>query len=168
MTSLWLSIAALLVVAVIFISWPLLRYRKASKSPALNEDEINFRLTENVRIFREHLSELENSFSSQAIDEKQFAQLKLELERNLLEDEASLRSMHKNSSQFLGLKFNVAFFAIVLIGGIFFYLKHGSADDVKIQTLQTQKMQLDYEDMVQNRDPDPARAQPPRRGVAAR
>ena len=66
MTSLWLSIAALLVVAVIFISWPLLRYRKASKSPALNEDEINFRLTENVRIFREHLSELENSFSSQA------------------------------------------------------------------------------------------------------
>ncbi|RYZ79139.1 MAG: c-type cytochrome biogenesis protein CcmI, partial [Moraxellaceae bacterium] len=145
MTSLWLALVALLICAIAFVMWPLWRYRKASISAALNEDEVDVRLNENVRIFHEHLSELENSLSSQAINQEQFAQLKLELERNLLDDEASLRSLHKNSSQRLGVKFVLAFFTLIFIAGVFFYQKHGSANDVKIHALQEEKIQQDWE-----------------------
>lgn len=158
MMNLWLTFAGLLVIAVIFIAWPLWRHRRSATNPALDQDEVSARLAENVRIFREHLNELENNLASQAIDEPQFAQLKLELERNLLEDEASLHALQKKSSQRLGAKVIAGFCALVLLGGFFFYLKHGSATDVYIQSLQQEKLQQDYQDMLQNRDPNPARA----------
>jgi cytochrome c-type biogenesis protein CcmH len=148
---------------LLFIGWPLWRYRKTAKTPVLNNDEINFRLAENVRIFREHLAELENNLATQAIDATQFAQLKLELERNLLDDEASLRALHKNTSslslqKLLGIKTIVIFFALILLGGIYFYHTHGSAPDVEIQALQHEKMQQDYQAMLQNHEPNPETA----------
>ncbi|HOY22068.1 MAG TPA: tetratricopeptide repeat protein, partial [Cellvibrio sp.] len=103
--------------------------------------------------------ELENSLASQAIDEAQFAQLKLELERNLLDDEASLHALQKKSSQYLGVNLVLGFCALMLIGGVFFYQHHSSSEDVYIQTLQQEKLQQDYQDMLQNRDPNPARVQ---------
>lgn len=158
MINLWLTLAALLLLAFVFIAWPLWRHRRSARNPALDRDEVSARLAENVRIFHEHLAELENNLASQAIDEPQFAQLKLELERNLLEDEASLHALQKKSSQRLGAKVVIGFCALVLLGGIFFYHKHGSVPDVYIQSLQQEKLQQDYQDMTQNRDPNPARA----------
>ena len=158
MINLWLALGGLLLLAVIFVVWPLWRHRHSASLAAVNETEINQRLSENVRIFREHLVELENSFASQAIDEQQFAQLKLELERNLLEDEASLRSLSVRSSKKFGIKTAAAFCVIVLLGGIFFYQKHGSADDVQVYALQSEKMQQDYQDMLADRQPDPSLA----------
>lgn len=159
MIDLWFGILILLLVAVAFIIWPLWRYKNSAATPALDQAEIQTRLDENVRIFREHLAELENSLTSQAIDEVQFAQLKLELERNLLDDEASLYALQKKSSQYLGVNLVLGFCAVILIGGVFFYQYHGSSEDVYIQTLQQEKLQQDYQDMLQNRDPNPARAQ---------
>ena len=159
MMALWLALAGLLLLAGLFVGWPLWCYKNSMASPALDQAEIQARLDENVRIYREHLAELENSLSSQAIDEAQFAQLKLELERNLLDDETSLHALHKHSSQYLGKKVVLGFCAVLLLGGIFFYIHYGSADDVYIQTLQQEKLQQDYQDMLKNRNPDPARAQ---------
>ena len=158
MINLWLTLSGLLVLAIIFIVWPLWRHRRSATNTALDQNEVSARLAENVRIFREHLAELENNLASQAIDEQQFAQLKLELERNLLEDEASLHALQKKSSQRLGTKVVIGFSVLVLLGGIFFYQKHGSIPDVYIQSLQQEKLAQDYQDMVQNRDPNPARA----------
>lgn len=159
MMTLWLSLAGLILLAMGFILWPLWRYRNAANSSALNQAEVQLRLAENVRIFREHLAELENNLASQSINAQEFAQLKLELERNLLDDEASLRAQLMPSSQGLGVKVALGFCVFVLLGGIFFYQKQGSATDVYIQSLQQEKLQLDYQDMLQNRDPKPARAQ---------
>jgi cytochrome c-type biogenesis protein CcmH len=159
MMSLWFGILILVLLAVVFVVWPLWRYKNSASSPALDQAEIQARLDENVRIYREHLVELENSFASQAIDEAQFTQLKLELERNLLDDEASLIGLQKKSSQYLGVKIVLGFCVLLLIGGIFFYKHRGSSADVYIQTLQQEKLQHDYQDMLQNRDPNPARAQ---------
>lgn len=153
------GILILLLLAGVFVIWPLWRYKNSGASPALDRAEIQARLDENVRIYREHLAELENSLASQAIDEAQFAQLKLELERNLLDDEASLHALHKRSSQYLGVNIVLGFCAVILICGVFFYQYHGSSKDVYIQTLQQEKLQQDYQDMLQNRDPNPARAQ---------
>ena len=159
MMDLWFGILILLLVAGVFVIWPVWRYKNSASSPALDQAEIQARLDENVRIYREHLDELENSLASQAIDEAQFAQLKLELERNLLDDEASLHALQKKSSQYLGVNLVLGFCALMLIGGVFFYQHHGSSEDVYIQTLQQEKLQQDYQDMLQNRDPNPARAQ---------
>jgi cytochrome c-type biogenesis protein CcmH len=159
MISLWFGIFILLLFAGVFVMWPLWRYKNSAAGPALDKAEIQARLDENVRIYREHLTELENSLTSQAIDKTQFAQLKLELERNLLDDEASLHALHKRSSQYLGVNIVLVFCAVILIGGVFFYRYHGSSKDVYIQTLQQEKLQQDYQDMLQNRDPNPARAQ---------
>ena len=158
-SSLGFGILILLLLAVVFVVWPLWRYKKSAASPALDQAEIQARLDENVRIYREHLAELENSLASQAIDDAQFAQLKIELERNLLDDEASLHALQKKTSQYLGVNIVLVFCALILIGGVFFYRYHGSSKDVYIQTLQQEKLQQDYQDMLQNRDPNPARAQ---------
>jgi len=159
MMDLWFGILILLLLAGVFVIWPLWRYKNSATSPALDQAEIQARLDENVRIYREHLAELENSRASQAIDEAQFTQLKLELERNLLDDEASLHALHKKSSQYVGVNIALGFCALILIGGVFFYQHHGSSADVYIQTLQQEKLQQDYQDMLQNRDSNPARAQ---------
>ena len=158
MTNLWLSLLGLLLLAFIFVGWPLWRYRTATTTTLVSTNEIDQQLAENVRIFREHLVELENNLASQAIDAEQFAQLKLELERNLLDDETSLRALNTHSSQRVGTKLIVIFSVVVLLGGVFFYKKHGSVQDVYVQSLQAEKLQQDYQDMLQNRDPDPARA----------
>ena len=158
MINLWLALAGLLLVAFLFVAWPLWRHRHTFGLAAINDAEINQRLAENVRIFREHLQELENSFAAKAIEEKQFAQLKVELERNLLDDEASLRALNTPSSQKLGVKAAIVFCALVLLGGVFFYQKHGSADDVEIYVLQTEKMQQEYKNMLVDTKPDPALA----------
>lgn len=159
MIILWLSLAVLLLIALGFILWPLWRYKNTLNNATLNQDEIQLRLAENVRIFREHLSELENNLARQSITPDEFAQLKLELERNLLDDEAGIRNQQAPSSQRLGVKIALGFCAVILLGGIIYYQKHGSVTDVYIQHLQQERMQLDYQDMLQNRDPDPKRAQ---------
>lgn len=159
MIDLWFGILILLLLASVFVVWPVWRYKNSAAGPVLDKAEIQARLDENVRIYREHLAELENSLSSQAIDEVQFAQLKLELERNLLDDEASLHALQKKSSQYLGVNLVLGFCVLLLIGGVFFYQYHGNSQDVYIQTLQQEKLQQDYQDMLQNRDPNPARAQ---------
>jgi cytochrome c-type biogenesis protein CcmH len=159
MIDLWFGVLILLLLASVFVIWPVWRYKNSATSPALDQAEIQARLDENVRIYREHLAELENSLASQAIDDSQFAQLKLELERNLLDDEASLHALQKKSSQYLGVNLVLGFCVLLLIGGVFFYQYRGSSQDVYIQTLQQEKLQQDYQDMLQNRDPNPARAQ---------
>jgi len=159
MITLLLPLVVMLLAALIFIAWPLWRYKNAINSSVLNQDELQLRLAENVRVFREHLADLENNLAINSINTEEFNQLKVELERNLLNDEASLRAQQTPSSQRLGAKSALLFCAIVLLGGVFFYQKHGSTTDVYIQNLQQEKLQLDYQDMVQNRDPNPARAQ---------
>ncbi|HWV15686.1 MAG TPA: c-type cytochrome biogenesis protein CcmI [Cellvibrio sp.] len=160
MLPLWLSIALLLLLALAFMAWPLWRYRHASVStPSLAQGELEDRLVENVRLFREHLAELENSLASQAIDQQQFNQLKVELERNLLDDEASLRASQGKTSSFLGLKVVAAFSVLLLLAGILLYQKYGSADDLLLQDLQQEKILLDNQDIQAGRNPDPIRAQ---------
>ena len=160
MLSLWLSIAVLLLVAIMFMAWPVWRYRNSViKNATVSETELNARLAENVRLYRVHLAELENNLAAQTIGAEQFSQLKLELERNLLDDETSLRGSNSRASSLIGIK-TVAFFSVcLLIAGVVLYDNFGSADDVAVQVLQQQKMQEDYQDMVQNREPNPARTQ---------
>lgn len=159
MISLWSSLVVLIGIALLFIAWPLWRYKNSINSPALTEVETQDRLAENVRIFREHLAELENSFAAKNISQDEFVQLKVELERSLLDDEATIRAKQLPSSHRFGVRFAIGFTFFVVVFGLFFYQERGNLRDVYIQHLQQEKLQMDYQDMIQNRDPNPARAQ---------
>ncbi len=157
MTTFLLPLIAMAALAAVFFIWPILRFKNVGNTAATAD--LNTRLIENVRIFREHLAELERNLAAQTIDKTQFAQLKLELERNLLDDEAAIRTGHPRQARGLGAKLIVLVSLFVLAGGIYFYLQRGSADDVVIQQLQDAKMKQDYQDMLQNREPNTAKTQ---------
>ncbi|NVK42638.1 MAG: c-type cytochrome biogenesis protein CcmI [Oceanospirillaceae bacterium] len=81
MAGLWTGIALLTVLAVAFLLLPLLRARRL----ALDE-EAEDRDHQNIHIFRERLNELEQERALGNLAEADFIDLKVELERNLLQD----------------------------------------------------------------------------------
>jgi cytochrome c-type biogenesis protein CcmH len=156
MMSLWLGAGLLCVLAAIFIFWPLLSAQRQTETDS--SVDVADRLAENVRLFHEHIAELELQLAAGRIDQEQFDQLKLEQERALLADEADIRRIKQNSVVGVGPK-TLAAVALVLIAsswGLYSYL--GSSADVEIRQLQERKLALDNEDYRAGRMPDPARA----------
>ncbi|WP_151702898.1 c-type cytochrome biogenesis protein CcmI [Nitrincola alkalilacustris] len=88
MTLLWVGIALLTLVAVAIVFWPLLRNRHAH----LEKLQLVDRKAQNIEIFKERLSELERERDMGTLAEQEFAELKIELERNLLYDAADMQS----------------------------------------------------------------------------
>lgn len=156
MILLWSSLIGLLLLALAFIFWPLLKYR--NPLAALSRDQVDARLNENVRLFREHLGELEAQRADGRLDDIQFAQLRLEQERALLEDEQALRHALTPDNSLVG-RLSIPVLALLLVMGALALYKHlGSGADVEIQELQLTKQYRDYEDMLANREPDVQRA----------
>jgi cytochrome c-type biogenesis protein CcmH len=79
MTALWLTLIGLLLTAVLIIFLPLFIGRKALVS-------ISDQQQQNIAIFTDRLSELEQEKSQGNLDEAMFLQLKTELEKSLLAD----------------------------------------------------------------------------------
>lgn len=155
MVALWGGALVLSILAALFVLWPLWRYRASqSVTGIINIEE---RLAENVRLFHEHLAELELQLANGRIDQSQFAQLKLEQERALLDDEANIRQMQKTQQ----LKVGVPTFAIVallvVLGAYGLYHEFGSSADVEIRMAHAEKLNLDMLDYQAGRNADPVR-----------
>lgn len=156
MMSLWIGVGLLCLLALGFIFWPLVRYGKqlGGQSHELVAD----RLDENVRLFREHIAELEVQLVSGRIDQAQFDQLKLEQERALLDDEADIRAAQQHRTLGAGFK-TLSIIALLVIGAGWALYQHlGSSADVEIRIVQVLKQELDNKDYLAGRNPDPARA----------
>lgn len=80
MTSLWIFICLLLVIAFAII------WRHFFKSKLLAGDQENMRGQTNKELYHEHLAELEKDLAEGGIDEENFSYLKEELDRSLLID----------------------------------------------------------------------------------
>lgn len=80
MSTLWIGIAVLTLIAIGFVFWPLIRHQQLARSEAVQRQQ------QNIDIFRERLAELEFERDQGTLAEEEFATLKLELERNLLID----------------------------------------------------------------------------------
>jgi cytochrome c-type biogenesis protein CcmH len=80
MSTLWIGIAVLTLLAIAFVFAPLMRHQRLAKSEAVERQQ------QNIDIFRERLAELESERAQGTLAEAEFDQLKLELERNLLID----------------------------------------------------------------------------------
>lgn len=80
MSTLWIGMAVLTLVAIGFVFWPLLNHQRLARSEAVQRQQ------QNIDIFRERLAELEFERDQGTLAADEFATLKLELERNLLID----------------------------------------------------------------------------------
>lgn len=81
MMTLWIIFAAMILLAIFIILWPLASYR----DQALSQTKIS-QQQENIDIFQERLAELDNEKTQGTLDEPAFLQLKIELEKTLLGD----------------------------------------------------------------------------------
>lgn len=95
MMSLWIVIAAMLLMAIVILFWPLITYKENTKDTQQVSQK-----QENILIFQERLSELENEQAQDNLDQATFQQLKTELEKTLLGDvQVKETSKRKKSSQ---------------------------------------------------------------------
>lgn len=156
MISLWLGIGVLALGALGFILWPLRKYGHADSY--LTSDDVSDRLAENVRLFQEHMAELDQQLASGRLDAQQHAQLKLEQERALLADEENLSRIQSRTVKRFGVKSLLAVGVLVIGSAWVLYQNLGASDDVKLQRALQQKHLQDIEDIQQKRTPDPRRA----------
>jgi cytochrome c-type biogenesis protein CcmH len=131
---LWLGIAVLIILAILFLFLPFLRARKA----VLAGEQEN-REAQNIEIFRERLSELEQERDAGNLEQQEFATLKTELERNLLTD------VETDKQQQLRLQLNaqslvtLTLLALMIpVASIGLYSIYGRAADLEISMQQPQ------------------------------
>jgi len=129
MIQLWAGIALLTILALAFIFVPYARARK-------QHDAVVDRTEENVQIFKERLSELESERDAGTLQLQAFNELKLELEKSLLDDAANNETQQPFASKTVAGKsqlFVVAVIAILIpVMGLGLYTTYGSADLVEL------------------------------------
>lgn len=140
MMNLWIAVAGLLIVALLFVFWPLLAFnRRKETSEHLGQQR------DNVDLFRERLEELKNEKSEGLLDESSFHHLETELEKSLLADvkgeeflrvkEPKLETKHLVITGLISLG--------VIIASLGLYSALGRSDDYAIYLAMNEQGGLD-------------------------
>lgn len=129
MTTLWVGIGALTLLALLFIFLPILRYRANAEANALSEA----RQQDNLAVFKDRLAELEQELASGSMVQAEFDSLKVELEKNLLIDlegkSSTLRQQSLTKSQLIA----VVLIALILpAASLGLYMKFGSSVELEL------------------------------------
>jgi len=125
MTALWLGIALLTALAIGIVFWPFL------KAGRKQQDEAD-RKQQNIEIFRERLSELEQEREGGTLDAEAFELLKLELERNLLIDAEEEQEQQPFNARTRSNLLAVTLFAMLVPTlALGLYAKYGRSDDLQ-------------------------------------
>lgn len=128
MIQLWVGITLLTLLALAFVFVPFIQARKA-QTTAISTD----RTRKNIDIFEERLAELDAERVAGNLEDEDYAELKLELEKNLLEDAADEAQPVISSS--IGSKQLVAVTVMALLIPVMafgLYFQHGSARQLQM------------------------------------
>lgn len=129
MILLWVGIAALTLLALLFVFFPIIRYRENTEANAESEA----RQQDNLAVFRDRLGELNQELESGSMAQAEFDSLKVELEKNLLIDidgkSQSLTQQSLSKTQLISVVIIALILPAVSLG---IYMKLGSAADVEI------------------------------------
>jgi len=129
MTLLWVGIAALTLLALLFVFLPIIRYRENTEANAESEA----RQQDNLAVFRDRLGELNQELESGSMAQAEFDSLKVELEKNLLIDiDGKSQSLTQQSLSKTQLTSVVIIALILPAASLGIYMKLGSAADVEI------------------------------------
>ncbi|MDT8399118.1 MAG: c-type cytochrome biogenesis protein CcmI [Pseudomonadales bacterium] len=134
MTSLWFFIALLLVLALVFVVVPVLRFRGQSKP-----EQHNIRKEKNIEVFNQSLLELQGDLAQQLIDQEQFEKLKVELQRGFLSDmEESAKVNKRTQAAAVNRWLPLLLALLVPVLSIGLYLNIGSNRDLVLPALMAQ------------------------------
>jgi len=86
MTLFYIGVALLVILTLLFVTWPLITQYRHREQDILAGDSI--RQSTNVALYHDHLADIQASLTAGSITQEQFDALNAELERNLLEDSA--------------------------------------------------------------------------------
>jgi cytochrome c-type biogenesis protein CcmH len=129
MLYLWLGVALLSFVAILFVIYPVWKQFKDKVDTVVTSDPQR----DNVEVFKDRLHELEQEVASGSLSQEDFTVLKTELEKNLLIDAStesrSLSSQSISTKQFILASF-IAF--VVVAGSLGLYAKVGSAPALEV------------------------------------
>jgi len=125
MSSLWIWIAVLSLLSLLFLLFPLLRANKQATQTGSDVQQ------DNVNIFRERLAELDFEKEQNTLDEASYLALKAELEKTLLQDvEGKNKVKYKVMPVSVTQALSVFVTAIVLIiASLAVYSHLGASDD---------------------------------------
>lgn len=126
MVNLWLGVAALLVVALLFIWLPLIR--RQSAVPETQAD----RNAQNVTIFKTRLAELEKELADNNLDQPSFDELKDELEKNLLEEVGDATPVQAPVVKSFPLAVPLILTLLIPVAAVFYYLSSGYSQPLAV------------------------------------
>lgn len=129
MMALWFGIAALTLIALLFVFLPVVRHRANTAANALSEA----RQQDNLAVFKDRLAELEQELESGSMVQTEFDALKVELEKNLLIDLADQGQTLKQTSVSRAQLLTVVLIALILpAASLGLYMKLGSSAEVEV------------------------------------
>ncbi|WP_293264179.1 c-type cytochrome biogenesis protein CcmI [Neptunomonas sp.] len=128
MIQLWLGIALLTLVALSFVFIPFLKAKKSEQAIV----EVG-RKHKNIDIFQERLSELDAERAAGNLQDQEYDALKLELEKNLLEDasddDVNVVKQTVGTKQLLTVTLMALFVPVISFG---LYFEYGSARQLQV------------------------------------
>lgn len=133
MNGLWIGIAGLSLLALVFLFVPFVRARRQLVQRAVDRKQ------QNIDIFRDRVAELDQERETGTLDDASYQQLKLELEKNLLGDvvePAAVASTRAGSRQLVTITL-LALITVTAAMGI--YMKLGSHEALAI-AIERQEM----------------------------
>lgn len=138
MIQLWVGIALLTLLALSFVFVPFIQAKKA-QSTAITAD----RTRKNIEIFEERLSELDAERVAGNLQDEDYQELKLELEKNLLEDASDevipVTSSTIGSKQLVAVTFMALLIPLTAFG---LYFQHGSARQLQINIEHPEQLRV--------------------------
>lgn len=118
----WQVVILLSLVAGAFVIWPLLKFpfNKSKVSAQVGRDETQ------IALYEEHLEDLEKAKAAGDIDEEQFQELKVELQKTLIVEEANESEIKLQSG---GKRLVVALAVAIPVVALIFYSQTGAKKD---------------------------------------
>ncbi len=133
MTLLISYILVLMLIAILFVLVPVLRFRNQGENSQVKDRE-----QQNISLFQQNISELEANLADKLIVQDEFDKLKLELERNFLNDMESGKASKKISASSYTKLVPVAFMLFIPIVSFLFYRSIGSGPELVLPELMDQ------------------------------
>ncbi|WP_297792212.1 c-type cytochrome biogenesis protein CcmI [uncultured Marinobacter sp.] len=142
----WIIAAALIILALAFIVWPLFSHR------AEKRQQTDLR-NQNLMAYRSRMAELENEYQAGILDRDNYQQLREELAGSMLDDVPDAAQQEgKPATRARGRKSSIAIaivsIAVIPAAAVFLYQQWGAMDDLE-QYLAMQEMIASDGDRVQ-------------------
>jgi len=142
-TELWISIGALLSLALLILWWPF------AKKNQLEAQSKNARSRANTQSYRVSLEKLDVQFSEARMEQQEYDELKAELGRKLLQDEAQQDQALQVKGHSILWPATISLLAIV--GSVYLYLTIGSYDELaqsKIRHEQIEQQKQKFQEAL--------------------